>query len=255
MLSVGTFVRTGDTGSATTLQLTWFVPDVLHPAPVAVRRLLIVLVPVTAAKLGTVVDQLLQLAPPSVVYWYSSAVAPAPPVPATKLTLSIWPLHTVATAGIAVITGANGWADTTQLTWLEIDTPQPEPSAVRRLSTIFVPITAAKFGTVVDQILQVDPPSVEERYSSAVTPVPPDPAVVTLIVSAWPEQTATLGLLAITGETGGTSTIQLTLVGAEVVQPGPVAVRRLCIILVPATAAKLGTLADHPLQVPELLVE
>jgi hypothetical protein len=105
-------------------------------------------------------------------------------VPETKLTLSICPLHTVATAGIAVMTGATGWAATTQLTWLEMDTLQPEPVAVRRLWTILVPITAAKLGAVVDQALQLAPPSVEERYSSAVTPVPPVPAMVTPIVSA-----------------------------------------------------------------------
>lgn len=137
-----------------------------------------------------------------------------------------------------------------------MDTPQPVPVAVRRLSTIFVPITAAKLGKVADQTLQVDPPSVEKRYSSAVTPVPPEPGVVTLIVSACPEQTAaTLGLLAITGETGGTTTFQITWFETEVVQPEPVAVRRLSIIFVPVTAAKLGTLADHPVHVPPLLVE
>jgi hypothetical protein len=55
------------------------------------------------------------------------------------------------------------------------------------------------------------------------------------------------------GKTGDL-TSQLTRFEAEVVQPEPVAVRLLSIILVPVTAAKLGTLNDHPLQVPPLLV-
>ena len=82
------------------------------------------------------------------------------------------------------------------------------------------------------------------------------PAVVTLMVSTCPEQTAAkLGLLAITGETGGTTTFQITWFDAEVLQPEPVAVRRLSIILVPVTAAKLGTLEDQPVHVPPLLIE
>lgn len=175
------------------------------------RRPSIVLVPVTAAKFGTVVDQLLQLAPLSVVNRYSSAVAPAPPVPATILTFSIWPGQTMLSVGTLVRAGETGSATTLQLTWFVPDTLHPVPVAVRWLRIILVPATAAKFGIVGAQALHVVPPSVEYWYSSAVTPAPPVPGVVMLIVSTCPLQTvATAGIAAMTGATGWADTTQFT---------------------------------------------
>jgi hypothetical protein len=67
----------------------------------------------------------------------------------------------VASVGIFTITGAAGSATTLQITWINGEVVQPKPVAVRRLWMIFVPVTAAKFGTVVDQALQVIALSVE----------------------------------------------------------------------------------------------
>jgi hypothetical protein len=77
------------------------------------------------------------------------------------LIVSTWPVHTVAAAGLPAIAGETGWATTTQLIWFNAEVVQPNPVAVLRLWMIFVPVTAAKFGTVVDQALQVIPLSVE----------------------------------------------------------------------------------------------
>lgn len=93
------------------------------------------------------------------------------------------------------------------------------------LSTRFVPVTAAKFGTDADHALQFDPLSVEYRYSSAVVPLPPDPADI-ITVKIWPEHTfAIFGLLVIIGAIGSATTVQLKTTGVELVQPDPVAVR------------------------------
>ena len=70
-----------------------------------------------------------------------------------------------------------GFGLTVQETWFDGDTSQSRPSQLRRLSIRFVPVTAAKLGTVVDQLVQVEPPSVDWRYSSSQVPVPPLPAV------------------------------------------------------------------------------
>jgi len=69
-------------------------------------------------------------------------------------------------------------AFTVQLTWLDGETLQPVPSDVLWLSTRLVPVTAAKLGILVDQVLQFVPLFVEYRYSSAVVPAPPEPAVM-----------------------------------------------------------------------------
>jgi hypothetical protein len=128
---------------------------------VAVRLPSIVLVPVTAAKLGGVVDQLLQLAPLSVVNRYSSAVTPVPPVPAIMLTLSIWPGQTMLSVGTLVRAGETGSATTVQLTWFVPEVLHPATEDVRRLWIVLVPVTAAKLGKVANQLLQLAPPSVE----------------------------------------------------------------------------------------------
>lgn len=86
----------------------------------------------------------------------------------------------------------------------------PEPLAVLRLSTRLVPATAAKLGTVADHALHVELLLVEYLYSSAIVPVPPEPAVV-VTVKVCPAQTvASVGLFVIPGATGCATTVQLT---------------------------------------------
>ena len=82
-------VSPGATGKATTVQDTELLGDVVHPDPVAVLLLSIVLVPATAANDGTVVDHALHVVPPLVVYLYSSAIVPVPPLPAVIVTVSV----------------------------------------------------------------------------------------------------------------------------------------------------------------------
>ncbi len=61
-----------------------------------------------------------------------------------------------------------------------------------------------------------------------VVPAPPLPAVVTVIVSVAPTHTlASDGSLAMTGATGSATTFHDTSLTGDVLQPGPVAVRRL----------------------------
>ena len=97
---------TGATGCATTVQLTLLLDDVVQPVPVDVLLDSIVLVPVTAAKLGTVV--LHDVKPEPSLYLYSSVDVPVPPVPAVTVTVNICPAHTVALLGLFVIPGADG---------------------------------------------------------------------------------------------------------------------------------------------------
>ena len=104
-----------------------------------------------------------------------------------------------------------GFGLTVQETWFDGDTSQSRPSQLRRLSIRFVPVTAAKLGMVVDQELQVEPLSVEKRYSSLHVPVPPVPAMVTIMVKTSSSHTsATFGSFSITGAVGSSTTIQET---------------------------------------------
>jgi hypothetical protein len=129
--AAGEGVSVPATGRATTVQLTWLEEEVEQPEPDAVLRLSIKLVPVTAAKLGTEDDHALQLEPLFVEYLYSSAVVPAPPLPAVMLTVSVCPEQTDAAAGLFVMAGATGCAVTVQLSMTVDEVVQPEPVAVR----------------------------------------------------------------------------------------------------------------------------
>ena len=88
-------------------------------------------------------------------------MVPVPPLPADVVAVRGCPAQMLFTSGLRVIGGAVGWATTFQLTWFEAEVLQPVPSAVRRLCIMFVPTTAAKFGTLVDHVLQLFPLSVE----------------------------------------------------------------------------------------------
>lgn len=96
--------------------------------------------------------------------------------------------------------------------------------------------------------LQEVPPLVEYWYSSCIVPpAPPLPAEEIVIFRVAPAQTeASVGFLAITGATGSSTTVHDTWLLVDVLQPEPVAVRRLCTILVPVTAVNDGTDVDHP---------
>ena len=189
-------------GRALTVQDTWLTFE-LQPEPSQLRRLSTRFVPVTAAKLGKPGPQELQLLPLSVECLYSSVHEPVPPLPAVvTVIVRVVPSHTAAVFGLLAMTGAMGSATTVQDTWFTFEA-QPEPSQLRRLSTRFVPVTAAKLGKLGPQELQLLPLSVECRYSSVQEPVPPLPGVVIVIVRVAPAQTvASAGLLAITGATG-----------------------------------------------------
>jgi hypothetical protein len=75
--------------------------------------------------------------------------------------------------GDSVAEGAGGSATTSQLTWVTA-TSQPIPVQLLRASNKFVPTTAAKLGTVVDQAVQAPPLLVEYLYSTVHVPVPPE---------------------------------------------------------------------------------
>ena len=252
---LGDFVIPGATGRATTVHDTELLGDVVHPVPVAVLLLSIVFVPVTAANDGTVVDHALHVVPPLVLYLYSSAIVPVPPLPAVIVTVSVCPAQTIASTGDLVRPGATGSATTVHDTELLGDVVQPVPVAVLLLSIVFVPVTAANDGTVVDHALHVVPPLVVYLYSSAIVPVPPLPAVI-VTVSVWPEHTfATFGDLVRPGATGNATTVHETELLGDVVHPVPVAVLLLSIVFVPATAANDGTVVDQALHVvPPLVV-
>ena len=69
---------------------------------------------------------------------------------------------------------------------------------------------------------------------------------VTVTVNVCPAHTvASLGLFTIAGAAGCATTVQLTLLLDDVVQPVPVDVLLDSIVLVPVTAAKLGTTVLH----------
>lgn len=110
-------------------QLTLLIVEVLQPVPVEVRLDSMILVPATAAKLGTVVDQLLQLVPLLVEYRYSSAIVPVPPDPAETETVSICPAQTVTSVGFFVSPGATGCA-TTVIVPVAFTLPQPPVSGM-----------------------------------------------------------------------------------------------------------------------------
>ena len=114
--TVAACVAPDKVGWAFTVQLTWLDDEVEQPGPDAVLLLSIRLVPVTAAKLRTEDDHALQVELLSVEYLYSSAVVPAPPLPAVMLTVSVSPEHTEAAAGLLVMAGATGWEATGQVT-------------------------------------------------------------------------------------------------------------------------------------------
>jgi hypothetical protein len=151
-------------GSATTLQLMLFDADVLQPVPVAVRRLSIRFVPVIAAKFGTLVPHPLHVLPLSVEFLYWSVIVPVPPLPAVVFAVNVAPSHTAATFGFFVNPGATGSATTFQLMLFDADVLQFAIVAARRLSIRFVPVTAAKFGTLVPHPLHVLQLSVEYLY-------------------------------------------------------------------------------------------
>ncbi len=253
--SAGDLVKSLATGSSTTIQLILFTGDVLQSVPVAVRRLSIRLVPVTAAKLGIVVLHPLQETPLSVEYWYSSVIVPVPPLAPLTVAVRVLPAHTVASIGDLVKSLATGSSTTIQLILFTGEVLQSVPVAVRRLSIRLVPVTAAKLGIVVLHPLQETPLSVEYWYSSVIVPVPPL-APLTVAVRVLPAHTvASIGDLVKSLATGSSTTIQLMLFTGEVLQSVPVAVRRLSIRLVPVTAAKLGIVVLHPLQETPLSVE
>ena len=132
--STGDLVKSLATGSSTTIQLILFTGDVLQSVPVAVRRLSIRLVPVTAAKLGIVVLHPLQEVPLSVEYRYSSVIVPVPPLAPLTVAVRVVPAHTVASAGDLVKSLATGSSTTIQLILFMGDVLQSVPVAVRRLS-------------------------------------------------------------------------------------------------------------------------
>ena len=69
---------------------------------------------------------------------------------------------------------------------------------------------------------------------------------VTSTVSVVPAHTvASVGFFTIAGATSASTTVQLTLLLDEVVQPVPVEVLRDSIVFVPVTAVKLGTVVLH----------
>src|SRR5437773_10147520 len=106
---------------------------------------------------------------------------------------------------------------------------------------VLVPATAAKVGSVVLQAVKPEPLSY--LYSSCDVPVPPLPGVVTLIVNVVPahtDATFTLACLAITGPTGSATSVNAPQVRNGVVQRDSVDVVLDAIVVVPATAAKLG---------------
>ena len=114
-----------------------------------------------------------------------------------------------------------GKAFTVQLTLLLLDVEQPLPVAVLLLSIKLVPTTATKLGTEALQALQIPPLLVEKRYSSAVVPVPPVPAVI-LTVNVVPGHTvATFGFLVNPGATGWATTVTATAVLAAELIPLP----------------------------------
>ena len=82
-------------------------------------------------------------------------------MPGVTSTVRVVPAHTVASVGFFTIAGAAGWSTTVQLTLLLDEVVQPVPVEVLRDSIIFVPVTAAKLGTVVLHEEKLVPPSVE----------------------------------------------------------------------------------------------
>jgi len=240
-VAFGFLAITGPIGTAFTVQLTVFPAAVVHPEPVEVRRDSIILVPVTAAKLGKLVPHADQFAPLSVEKRYSSCDEMAPPVPAVEVIVKIVPEHTSVALGLFAITGPAGTAFTVQLTVLPEAVVHPEPVEVRRDSMMLVPAIAVKLGKLVPHDDQIVPLSVEKRYSSCEDIAPPVPAVVTVMVTVCPAHTAVaFGLFAITGPTGTALTVQLTVFPEAVVHPEPVEVLLDSMVLVPVTAAKLG---------------
>lgn len=151
-----------------------------------------------------------------------------PPLPGVvTVIVSVGPTQITASAGLLAITGAIGSATTVQLTWFTFEA-QPVPVLFLRLSTRFVPVTAAKLGMVELHALHAPPLFVEYLYSSVFVPVPPLPAVVTEIDRVAPEHNvASVGFFAITGAIGSAITVQETWFDPDVEQPGPDAVLRL----------------------------
>lgn len=127
------------------------------------------------------------------------------------------------------------------------------PVLFRRLSIMFVPVKARKDGTVMLQVLQLAPLSVEKRYSSVFVPVPPLPAETATVRVAPSHTVASGGFLVIPGATGSATTVHVTSFISEL-QPEPVLFRLLCILFVPITEAKDGTEVPHPLQLVPLFV-
>ena len=107
---------------------------------------------------------------------------------------------------------------------LDGDISQPEPLQFLRTSIRFVaPDTAAKLGSVVDQVVQLAPPSVLERYSMLQVPVPPPLSVTPVNVNVWPAHTpATFGDLVAVGAEGSATTVTFLqlLAHADVPQSG-----------------------------------
>ena len=89
-----------------TVQLTLVLEESVHPEPVDVLCDSMMLVPVTAAKLGKLVPHNDQLVPLFVEKRYSSCEDTAPLVPAVVTDMvNVVPAHTVASVGTFTITG------------------------------------------------------------------------------------------------------------------------------------------------------
>ena len=65
-----------------------------------------------------------------ILYSYTSATVPVPPLAPLKVAESVWPSHTFPAAISGVIVAATGWATTVQVTVLYPEKLQPLPVAV-----------------------------------------------------------------------------------------------------------------------------
>ena len=136
-----------------------------HPLPLQLVLISIRLVPVTAAKLDTVVLQPVQVLPLLVECRYSILQVPVPPLPNVgEVRVSVCPAHTVATAGERVAVGAAGSATTVQdnsLT-LEIQPLVLSQFLLDCISTVPEAVVVM-LGMLVDHADHVLPPLVETR--------------------------------------------------------------------------------------------
>jgi hypothetical protein len=142
-VALGFFAITGPTGTALTVQLTVFPEAVVHPEPVEVLLDSIVLVPVTAVKLGIVVLQAVK--PEPISKRYSSCEETAPPVPAVvTVMVTVCPAHTSIAFGLFAITGPAGTVLTITITVPEVTAEQTPlvTTALKYLVAVKAPISA-----------------------------------------------------------------------------------------------------------------